>query len=307
MFEKSLQDLVKGIRAHKRDPAAFVSTAIAECKRELKNVDPFVKAQAVRKLTYLQMLGYDVSWASFAIVETMSQPRFAHKRIGYLAACQCFCETTDVVLLTTNLLKKEFQSTSQYEVGLAVNCLANIVTRDLGRDLLQDCTLLMAHSKPYVRKKATSAMFKLFVRYPQGLRLTFDKLKARLDDAEPAVASCAVNVVCELANKNPNNYLAMAPQFFRLLTTSSNNWMLIKVVKLMGAISASRGAAAPSRRRRASSPGGLVFDFEAIRTALRDRDAPRRCARAARASVGSQVARAVGYYCPKYRCEKFAI
>ena len=88
MFEKSLQDLVKGIRAHKRDPAAFVSTAIAECKRELKNVDPFVKAQAVRKLTYLQMLGYDVSWASFAIVETMSQPRFAHKRIGYLAACQ---------------------------------------------------------------------------------------------------------------------------------------------------------------------------------------------------------------------------
>ena len=236
MFEKSLQDLVKGIRAHKRDPAAFVSTSIAECKKELRDVDPFVKAQAVRKLTYLQMLGYDVSWASFAIVETMSQPRFAHKRIGYLAACQCFCETTDVVLLTTNLLKKEFQSTSQYEVGLAVNCLANICTKDLGRDLLQDCTLLMAHSKPYVRKKATSAMFKLFVRYPQGLRLTFEKLKARLDDAEPAVASCAVNVVCELANKNPNNYLAMAPQFFRLLTTSSNNWMLIKVVKLMGAL-----------------------------------------------------------------------
>ena len=276
MFEKSLQDLVKGIRAHKRDPAAFVSTAIAECKRELKNVDPFVKAQAVRKLTYLQMLGYDVSWASFAIVETMSQPRFAHKRIGYLAACQCFCETTDVVLLTTNLLKKEFQSTSQYEVGLAVNCLANIVTRDLGRDLLQDCTLLMAHSKPYVRKKATSAMFKLFVRYPQGLRLTFDKLKARLDDAEPAVASCAVNVVCELANKNPNNYLAMAPQFFRLLTTSSNNWMLIKVVKLMGAISASRRVEAPSRHRRDSCPsdevvGGFFFEFEAIRTASRPR------------------------------------
>ena len=150
-------------------------------------------------------------------------------------------------------------------------------------------------------------MFKLFVRYPQGLRLTFDKLKARLDDAEPAVASCAVNVVCELANKNPNNYLAMAPQFFRLLTTSSNNWMLIKVVKLMGAISASRRVEAPSRHRRASSPGmmevgGLVFDFEAIRTALRDRDAPRRCARAARAAPRAEVARAASYDRPKYGC-----
>eukprot|EP00629_Pelagomonadales_sp_RCC1024_P017098 CAMPEP_0119271636 /NCGR_PEP_ID=MMETSP1329-20130426/8147_1 /TAXON_ID=114041 /ORGANISM="Genus nov. species nov., Strain RCC1024" /LENGTH=615 /DNA_ID=CAMNT_0007271687 /DNA_START=221 /DNA_END=2065 /DNA_ORIENTATION=- len=236
MFEKSLQDLVKGIRAHKRDPATFISQAISECKQELKAVDAYVKAQAVRKLTYLQMMGYDVSWASFAIVETMSQARFAHKRIGYLAACQCFSESTDVVLLTTNLLKKEFQSTSQYEVGLAVNCLANIVTKDLARDLLQDSVLLMSHSKPYVRKKAVSAMFKLFVRYPQGLRLTFDKLKDRLGDGEPAVTSCAVNVVCELANQNPNNYLAMAPQFFRLLTTSSNNWMLIKVVKLMGAL-----------------------------------------------------------------------
>ena len=63
------------------------------------------------------MFWYDVSWASFAIVETMSQPRLPVVS-GYLAACQCFCETTDVVLFTTNLLKKEFQSTSQYEVGL---------------------------------------------------------------------------------------------------------------------------------------------------------------------------------------------
>ncbi len=67
----------------------------------------------------------------------MSQPRFAHKRIGYLAACQWFNNSTDVVLLTTNLLKKEFQSQNQYEVGLAINCLANIVNRDLARDLLQ--------------------------------------------------------------------------------------------------------------------------------------------------------------------------
>lgn len=72
--------------------------------------------QAVRKLTYLQMMGYDMSWASFSVVEVMSSSRFAHKRIGYLAACQTFTDTTDVVLLTTNLLKKEFLSPNQYEV-----------------------------------------------------------------------------------------------------------------------------------------------------------------------------------------------
>jgi hypothetical protein len=49
MFEKSLQDLVKGIRSNKRDPSAFISQSIQEIKQELRNVDPFVKAQARRR------------------------------------------------------------------------------------------------------------------------------------------------------------------------------------------------------------------------------------------------------------------
>lgn len=125
---------------------------------------------------------------------------------------------------------------SAYEVGLALNCLANVVTKDLARDCIGDVAHLMSSPEAYVRKKAVLAMFKLFVRYPQGLRLTFDQLKDRLEDDNGSVVSSAVNVICELANRNPRNYIGMAPVFFRLLTTSSNNWMLIKVVKLFGSL-----------------------------------------------------------------------
>lgn len=48
-----------------------------------------------------------------------------------------------------------------------------------------------------------------------------------------AVVSATVSVICELARKNPRNYLSLAPQLFRLLTTSSNNWMLIKIIKMV--------------------------------------------------------------------------
>lgn len=48
-----------------------------------------------------------------------------------------------------------------------------------------------------------------------------------------AVVSAVISVVCELARKNPKNYLSLAPQLFKLLTTSSNNWMLIKIIKLV--------------------------------------------------------------------------
>ncbi|KAE9008816.1 AP-3 complex subunit delta-1 [Phytophthora rubi] len=236
MFEKNLQDLVKGIRSAKGDVSVYISQALQDIKAELRSTDPFVKAQAVRKLTYLHMLGYDMCWAAFHVVEVMSYERFAHKRIGYNAACQSFTQSTDVVLLCTNLLKKEFGSASEHEVGLAINVLANIVTADLARDLLGDVLAMMGSPKPYVRKKATLVLYKMFLRYPQGLRLSFDRLKERMEEPDVTVVSCAVNVICELANKKPKNYLGLAPHFFRLLTTSSNNWMLIKVVKLLASL-----------------------------------------------------------------------
>lgn len=240
MFEKTLTDIVKGIRASKRDTALFISQCIADIKQEINSTDLYVKANALNKLTFLQSMGYGMSWASFASIEVMSSPRFAHKRIGYLAACQGFNQNTDVILLTTNLLQKELRGAiggvGLYEAGLAINCISNIVTEDLARDVLPEVTNLTRHPHPYLRKKAILCLFKMFMKYPQGLRLTFDNIQQCLEDADPSVVSCAVNVVTELSDKNPKNYLHLAPAFFQLLTQSQNNWMLIKVVKLLGSL-----------------------------------------------------------------------
>ena len=54
----------------------------------------------------LEMLGYDISWAAFNIIEVMSSSKFTFKRIGYLAASQSFHEGTDVLMLTTNMIRK---------------------------------------------------------------------------------------------------------------------------------------------------------------------------------------------------------
>ena len=192
-------------------------------------------------------MGYSMSYAAFASVEVMSSPRFALKRIGYLAACQGLDrpDESPVVLLTTNLLKKELRGATvgggsgenMYHAGLAINCISNIVTEDLGMELLPDLLHLLQHPSPYVRKKALLCLYKVFLKYPRGLRLSFDAIKVCLEnDSHPSVVSCAVNVITELSDKNPKNYLPLAPAFFKLLTSSANNWMLIKVVKLLGSL-----------------------------------------------------------------------
>lgn len=52
------------------------------------------------------MMGHDMNWAAFHIIEVMSQERFALKRVGFLAASLSFTATTDVIVLCNQLLKK---------------------------------------------------------------------------------------------------------------------------------------------------------------------------------------------------------
>lgn len=236
VFEKNLQDLVRGIRSNKDNEAKYISSCMEEIKQELRQENTAVKANAVGKLIYLNMLGYDISWAAFNIIEVMSSPKFTFKRVGYLAAAQSFHEGTDVLMLTTNMIRKDINSVNQYEAGVAMAGLACFTSPDLARDLANDLMSLMASTRPYIRKKAVLLMYKIFLKFPDALRPAFPRLKEKLEDPDPGVQSAAVNVICELARKNPKNYLSLAPLFFKLMTSSTNNWMLIKIIKLFGAL-----------------------------------------------------------------------
>lgn len=182
------------------------------------------------------MYGYDMSWSSFHVLEVMSSSKFQQKRVGYLAAIQSFRTDTDVLMLTTNLLKKDLGSAHPLEISVALSGVASIVTPSLAQDLSDDIIKMLNHSKPYIRKKAILSMYKIFLQFPEALRSSFSRLKDKLSDPDPSVVSATVNVICELAKSNSKNYIELAPALYELLTTSSNNWMLIKILKLFSSL-----------------------------------------------------------------------
>ncbi|TPP62543.1 putative vesicle coat complex ap-3 delta subunit [Fasciola gigantica] len=235
-LDKNLQDLVRGIRNHRNDEAKYINECVDEIRNELKQGSFTCKANAISKLIYLQMLGYDMSWSMFNIVEVMSCPKFTLKRIGYLAASQSFHPGTEVLMLTTNLIRKDLCGANMYNAGVALSGLACFMTSDLAVDLHTDILSLTNSTKPYLRKKAVLLLYKVFLNHPEALRVCFPRLKEKLEDQDPGVQSAAVNVICELARKNPKNYLSLAPVFFKLMTSSTNNWVLIKIIKLFGAL-----------------------------------------------------------------------
>ena len=237
MFERSLSALIKGLRSNRgKDEPKYVAQVMDEIRHEVRSGDLEVKAEAVLKLTYLQMLGYPFSGANFHMLETMASSKYHHKHVGYLAAAQCFSAETDVLILATNMIKKDLQSSQPLDVAIALNGLAHIATADLAAHLGPDVIRLLTHSRPMIRKKALLVLYALIIKSPDLLETSWDRLRDKLEDPDLGVVSAAVNIICELARRDPRPFLPLSPQLFRLLTTSTNNWMLIKIIKLFASL-----------------------------------------------------------------------
>lgn len=177
---------------------------------------------------------------SFPVIECMSSPKFHIKQIGYLAASQSFAASTEVILLVHNLIKKDLTTSAHPStVILALTSLPTLLeaSPQLAEDLLPDLLRMLTHSKPPVRRIATLVSGKVWA-LQHSVALEFghvEKLRAGLTDPDPSVISATVNVMLELARSRPDSLgslLGLAPDLFDLLTESTNNWMLIKIVKL---------------------------------------------------------------------------
>lgn len=240
LFQNSLAEVVRKIRNSKKSEADTIQQCIGEIKSEISSTALSVKVMAVVKATYFAMLGYSADYGAFHIIEVMADSQFTNKRAGYIAASLTFTEQTDVLPLVTALLKRDMMSANQYEVGLALYCLSCVCTPDLAKDLVSDVVNLLSNQRAYIRKKAVLCLYKIFLQFPDALRPTYPKLKEKLEDNgeradnDPAVRGAVVNVFCELARRNPANFLNLAVPFFSMLSSVHNNWTLIKIIKIFG-------------------------------------------------------------------------
>ncbi|KAG2001244.1 hypothetical protein GB937_010353, partial [Aspergillus fischeri] len=213
-FEKSLYDLIKGLRNHKGAEDEFIQESLRECRTEIKSQDMDKKATALLKIVYLEMFGYDMSWASFHVLEVMSSSRYLQKRAGYLGAVQSFRPDTDVLMLATNLLKKSQVPTPS--LSLPLTTLPHIITPSLAMSLLPDVLSRLSHSRGVVRKKAVVCLYRLALVYPEALKFAWPKLRERLmdDEEEGSVTTAVINVIFD----------------------GGNNWMAIKIIKLFATL-----------------------------------------------------------------------
>ena len=120
-------------------------------------------------------------------------------------------------------------------MSLPLVALPHVITPSLALSLLSDIVPRLNHSIPVVRKKTVVTLYRLALVYPETLRVAWPKIKERLmnEREDPSVTAAIINVVCELGWRRPRDFLPLAPRLFTLLVDGRDNWMAIKIIKLV--------------------------------------------------------------------------
>jgi AP-3 complex subunit delta-1 len=70
-----------------------------------------------------------------------------------------------------------------------LNCLANICNSELAQELLSDLYGMLNSTRPYIRKKTVLVLYKVFQQWPKALRLSFPRLKEKLEDPDHSTSA----------------------------------------------------------------------------------------------------------------------
>lgn len=88
------------------DERSLIQVESAAIRTSFKEGDSLMRHNNIAKLLYIHMLGYPAHFGQIECLKLVASPRFSDKRLGYLGTMLLLDESTEVLTLVTNSLKK---------------------------------------------------------------------------------------------------------------------------------------------------------------------------------------------------------
>lgn len=205
----SLKQFVKAVRKAKTiaDERAVVrkeSAAIRTAFRD-PNLDQAARRSNIAKLLYLYILGEKTHFGQVECLKLLALPRFADKRLGYLATMLLLDEKHEVLTLLTNSLDNDMHHPNAFIVAQALCCLGNVALPELARDLHADVDHVLAANLllAYLRKKAAVVAAKLVAKDPDLAEVFAPRVAQLLADKTPLVVLGACRLIDAIYTYSP--------------------------------------------------------------------------------------------------------
>lgn len=211
----------------------YINDIITSLQEEARIYTNDENVNTVQQLIFINLIGYDTTWADFTVLEVMTLDDYSAKRIAYTAAAQMWNSNSDVVLMATNRIQRDLTSVNTLLTSCVLTSLPPYLTTALASGISHDVISLMTSAKPYIRQKAIMTFYHICLKYPDALKPGFVTLRAKLDDDDPSVVFAALTVIAELCQHNPANFIPLIPTLHKMLINSTSNWVTLRLISIL--------------------------------------------------------------------------
>lgn len=221
----SLKLFIKAVRKAKTiaDERTVVRKESASIRTSFRdpNLDQTTRRINISKLLYLYILGEKTHFGQVECLKLLASPRFADKRLGYLAVMLLLDENQEVLTLLTNSLDNDMQHPNTFIVGLALTCLGNVASPELARDLYNDVEkIIKTTNSTYLKKKASIVAAKLISKEPDLGEVFLPLVQQMLKEKQPQILLGVCRMIQEMYQHCPEQreaVMRLAPRLIEHL------------------------------------------------------------------------------------------
>ena len=123
----------------------------------------------IAKLLFFNLLGYPTHFGQVECVKLVSSKNYTEKRIGYLGISQLLDESSDILMLATNCIKKDLNAKESYVIALGLTAIAECSTVEMCRELYPEVKRLMKSASGYIRQRVTLAAIRTLRNIPDAI------------------------------------------------------------------------------------------------------------------------------------------
>lgn len=218
-----------------------------------KTLDGYQKKKYVCKLLFIFLLGHDIDFGHMEAVNLLSSNKYSEKQIGYLFISVLVNTNSDLIKLIIQSIKNDLASRNPIHVNLAMQCIANIGSKEMAEAFGYDIPKLLVSgdTMDVVKQSAALCLLRLF-RTSQEIIPSGEwtsRIVHLLNDQHLGVVTAAASLIDALVKRNPDEYkgcisLAVS-RLSRIVTASYTDlqdytyyfvpapWLSVKLLRLL--------------------------------------------------------------------------
>jgi len=218
-----------------------------------KTLDGYQKKKYVCKLLFIFLLGHDIDFGQMEAVNLLSSNKYTEKQIGYLFISVLVNNNSDLIRLIIQSIKNDLGSRNPIHVNLALQCIANIGSKEMAESFGTDIPKLLVSgdTMDVVKQSAALCLLRLLRTCPEVIPSGewTSRIIHLLNDQHLGVVTAAASLIEALVKRNADEYkgcvsLAVS-RLSRIVTASYTDlqdytyyfvpapWLSVKLLRLL--------------------------------------------------------------------------